>query len=220
MHDIGGIKYKMKVSFLTSWFSDGFTKDFMTCINEYYKSNGSFVFIASDFTDYIKTDKNYKNIISTFNENNIEFTKSYIIDDRTSKEEASKFIEDADIVWISGGDTLKQIKYIKEYNLIKSLQKRDGITIGMSAGSINMAKRVVLAKDVTDNIPELSIYEGIGLVDINIEPHLASASDEHINDLNEAAMHSDIYGIYDNSFIKVIGNKFKIYGDYKLFEKR
>ena len=34
-----------------------------------------------------------------------------------------------------------------------------------------MAKNVAIARDIDDNIPDHSFYKGIGLVDINIEPH-------------------------------------------------
>ena len=42
-----------------------------------------------------------------------------------------------------GGDPKKEMSYINEYDLAKILLDRDGITIGVSAGSINMAKDVI-----------------------------------------------------------------------------
>ncbi len=65
---------------------------------------------------------------------------------------------------------------------------------------------------------KLSIYDGIGLVDINIEPHLDSASKDHMKDIHEASQHAVIYGLYDNAFIKIIDNKLKIYGTYFKYE--
>lgn len=209
----------MKVSFLTSGFPDGFTDDFIKCIKEYYVNDGSMVFVASDFTSHSRTDKHVKIFLDMFKNNNIIFNEFHVVDDRLSQKESFQYIEKADIIWLSGGDTLKQIKYLKDYNLISCLQNRDGITIGMSAGSINMSKRVVLAKDVEDNIPELSIYEGIGLVDINIEPHLDSSSENHLNEILEASQYSTIYGLNDNSFIKIVNNNIDIYGDYSIFKK-
>lgn len=208
----------MKVSFLASGFPDGFTDDFIICIKEYYHNNGSFVFIASDFKGHLKSDTYMNSFLDMFTNSGVIFNEVHIIDDRIIKEEAVQYIDKADVVWIAGGDTLKQISYLKEYNLIPALQRREGITIGMSAGSINMAKRVVLAKDIDDNIPELSIYDGIGLVDINIEPHLDSASEEHMKDIYEASRYSTIYGIYDNTFIKVVNDSMEIYGAYFKYE--
>ncbi|ARC84928.1 peptidase S51 family protein [Clostridium argentinense CDC 2741] len=173
-------------------------------------NNSSFVLVASDFTEHSKTDRYLDVFLSMFGNSGIVFNEVHIIDDRITRGKALQYIEKADIAWIAGGDTLKQIAYLKEYNLIPALQSREGITIGMSAGSINMAKRVVLAKDIDDNVIELSIYDGIGLVDINIEPHLDSASEDYMRDIYEASQYSAIYGIYDNTFIKITN----IYGTY------
>lgn len=204
----------MKVSILTSGFPNGFTDDFIQCVKEYYDYNGSFVFIASDFARHSKTDSHLDAFLSMFKNNGIPFNEVYVIDDRVTKQEAIQYIQTADVVWIAGGDTLKQIAYLEKYNLIPVLQSREGITIGMSAGSINMAKRVVLAKDIEDNIPGLVIYDGIGLVDINVEPHLNSASEEHMKDVYEASQYTTIYGIYDNTFIKIVNSTMEIYGEY------
>ena len=208
----------MKVSILTSGFPNEFTNDFIQYIKEYYHNNGSFVLIASDFAGHSKTDRHTDVFLNMFKDNGIVFDEVHIIDDRITKEKAFQYVEKADIIWISGGDTLKQIAYLKEYNLIPVLQSREGITIGMSAGSINMAKRVVLAKNIDDNVPELSIYDGIGLVDINIEPHLDSASEEHMNEVYEASHYTTIYGIYDNTFIKIVNDTIDIYGVYFKYE--
>ena len=153
-----------------------------------------------------------------FNNNGIVFNEVRVIDDSVTKEQALQYVSEADVKWLAGGDAFKQISYIKEYDLISALQNRDGLTIGMSAGSINMAKRVVLAKDRNDYNPELAIYEGIGLVDINVEPHLDSASEEHIKHIYEASQYATIYGLYDNSFIKVVDDKIEFYGAYFKYE--
>jgi dipeptidase E len=209
----------MKVSILTSGFPNGFTEDFIKCVKEYYHNDGSFVFIASDFAGYSKTEKYMNVFMDMFKNKGIVFNEVHVVDDRISKEKAVEYIEKAAVIWISGGDTLKQIAYIKEFNLIPALQNRDGITIGMSAGSINMAKRVIIAKDIEDNVPELTIYDGIGLVDINVEPHIDSASEEHLKEVYEASKHADIYGIYDNTFIKIVNGTMNIYGVYLKYEK-
>lgn len=204
----------MKVSILTSGFPNGFTNDFIQCVKGYYNKNDSFLFIASDFSGHSKTDKYTNEFLNMFKNNGIVFDKVHVIDDRITKEKAAKYIKEADIIWLAGGDTLKQIVNLKEYNLIPVLQNKEGLIIGMSAGSINMAKKVVLAKDINDNNPKLAIYDGIGLVNINIEPHLDSASEEHMKDIYEASQFTTIYGLYDNSFIKIVDGKMDIYGIY------
>lgn len=208
----------MKVSIFTSGFPNGFTDDFVNCLRQYYYNSGSFLFIASDFSGYSKTDRYTEDILNMFRNKGIVFNEFQVIDDRIIEEKAKQYIENADIIWLSGGDTLKQIAYLKEYKLIPFLQSREGITIGMSAGSINMAKKVVLAKDIDDNIPALSIYDGIGIVDINIEPHLNASNEEHLKDIKEASQYITIYGLYDNSFIKIVNDKIEIFGECFKYE--
>lgn len=111
-----------------------------------------------------------------------------------------------------------QMEAIRNHGLIEALQQRNGITVGLSAGAINMAKKVVLAKDMEDGIPELSIYDGIGLVDFNIEPHLNSATREHIKDVEIAAKVAPIYGLHDEAFLEVGDDGMKVFGEYRLFE--
>jgi len=210
---------KLQISLLTSGFPNGFTNEFIKCIKKYYKNNGAFVYIASDFSGHIKTDKYSMTFVKMFQDDDIKFKTVNIIDDRATKQQAIEYINQADIVWLSGGNTLKQISYINEYNLIPALQNRKGITIGMSAGSINMAKRVVLARDIKDDILELKIYDGIGLVDINIEPHIDGAKKEHLEDIRKASKEATIYGLFDNSFIKIINNEVEYIGEYIKYEK-
>lgn len=209
----------MRVTILTSGFPDGFPDNFIKCIKKYYSCEGSFLFIASNFSAHSKTDEYLETFLSMFKNKGVIFNEVNVLDGRITKEKSLEYIKKSDIIWIAGGDTLMQIESLREYNLISALNNREGITIGMSAGSINLAKRVVLAKDMECNVTELVIYEGIGLVDINIEPHLDTISEEHIKDVYEASQHTAIYGIYDNAFVKVADDKVRVYGDFLKFEK-
>ena len=180
--------------------------------------NSKLAFVASDFAAYENTSK-YMNIFSDlFASKGIVFSERSVIDYRISSDKARAVIGNAEVVWLSGGDTLKQIQHIKKYGLIDTLQKCEGITIGMSAGSIKMAKRVILARDVRENIMDMVIYDGIGLVDYNIEPHLDFSLSEHIGDIIAASKIEPIYGLFDESFIVIAGDTFSIHGEYYLFD--
>lgn len=182
------------------------------------KDASSIVFVASSFNEYDNIDKYSKIILSWFKEIKINFKNIGIIDNRIDSVEASNLIEKADIVLLMGGDTLKQISYIKEYNLIKSLNKRTGITIGISAGAINMSEHVVLAKDESDNIPSTVCYEGIGLTNINIEPHFDFINIEHNKDIFEASTSGKITCLPNESFIRIEEGKTEYYGPYYVIE--
>lgn len=170
-------------------------------------------FIASDFSNYEKTDKYTRTIMSAFNDKNIKFKEVVIIDNRITKDEMKRYLSNSDFVFLHGGDTLKQIKYIKGNELDIEIKKVKNI-MGVSAGAINLAKIVVLARDITDNIPKLSIYEGVGVTDINIEPHFNFYDDIHLKDIIEASFNSKIIVMAEDTYILIDKNKEKIFGNY------
>ena len=93
------------------------------------------------------------------------------------------------------------------------------IVIGMSAGAINMAKKVVLAKDPDDNILELSIYEGLGLTDINIEPHCDFSNKEHWKELEKASEINEIVVMNDDAYI-ICDDDISYYGTYLILKNK
>lgn len=211
-------KAAARVNFLTSAFDEGFSDAFIAALKPCLPPEPSFVFVASDFGGHEKSEKYCNIFLKRFQEKGISFSKTHIVDFSISREMARELIETADVVWLSGGDTLLQISQIREYGLVEPLQNRCDVTIGMSAGSINMARRVVLAKDESDNIPELSVYEGIGLVDLNIEPHVNAASPAHIEEIKEASKVAPIIGLYDGSFLLEAEGRVRIFGKYDVYD--
>lgn len=199
-------------------FKLGYDKELTKLLVSDAKKASKIVFIASSFDDYENTDK-YANIINDwFKSNKIIFKSVNIIDNRVSKEIAVNYINDSDIVVLMGGDTLKQISYIKSYGIIDALKSREGITIGISAGSINMCSHVVLTKDENDNIPSTVCYEGIGLSNVNIEPHFDFINIEHNRDIFEASSHGKIVCLPNTSFIRIEDDKEQYYGNYYVIE--
>lgn len=210
----------MGIHFITSGWPNGFTAVFSEQLKRYLCPQNDFVYIASDFAGHKQTQYYFSQTIQQFAKWGIVFERSAIIDDRITLEQAQEWIRKAGVILLAGGPTLKQMASIQEYRLEKELQNTSAIVIGISAGAINMAKRVVLAKDESDDIPQLSIYPGIGLTEINIEPHLGSADPAHIQDIHEAARHAPIYGLYDESFIVEDHGMRQFFGPYEVFDQR
>ena len=176
-------------------------------------------FVSCEFDDYEGNDHFANKLIRLFKEKEYEFDNTYVIDDRLSNEEMVNCINDSSIVFMLGGDTLEQIKNINKYNLKECITSNNKIVIGMSAGSINMAKKVVLAKDPDDNIPELSIYEGLGITDINIEPHCEFENKEHWIELEKASEVNEIVVMNDDAYI-ICDEDIKYYGTYLLLKNK
>lgn len=206
----------MKVSILTSDFPNGFPTAFGEILNEYIEEGSKLAFVASEFERICeKTDRYCEHFVKMFVQCGIQFDQVSVIDSRMSKEVAQQTIKDAEVIWLSGGDTPTQFSYLKAYELLPFIREHDGVVIGMSAGSINMAKIAVCTKTCEHEKQE--VYEGIGLVDLSVEPHLDK---ENISEeLLQLSREYTLYGMCDDSAI-LCENETVIYlGDIFLIEK-
>ena len=123
-----------------------------------------------------------------------------------------KVIE-ADVIWLSGGDTPTQFYYFQKYGLDKVINQHGGVIIGMSAGSINMAKTSICTLSCGHYKQE--IYDGLGCVDISVEPHFVR--NKVFDELMEVCKNYTIYGLCDDSIIVCSGDNIEFYGEiYKL----
>lgn len=211
----------MKINYLLSGVDKeiGFTNNQVKYLKQDIKDNSIITFIASDFSDIEKTNLYLNIMINWFKNIDITFKEKYLINDLVTPLQAKEYLDKSDIVFIMGGDTLLQIKNINNYDIISNLKNREGITIGISAGSINMADNVTLARDLDDNIPNHSFYKGIGLVNINIEPHFYLDNLKHNPDIIEISKDNKIICLPNESFIRIINNNIDIIGDYYIYDK-
>ncbi len=207
----------MKVQFVTSGFPNGFTTSFLEQLRKFLPQAKSFVMVASDFSAHQKSERYLAQYLREFAQNGMGFSQGMLVDFSVSPQKAVSMIEGADAVWLSGGPTLTQIRHIREYDLADVLREREGVTVGMSAGAINMAKQVLLARDPGDGIDQMCRYEGIGLVDFSIEPHFADAEKSRMADVLAAAecADRDFYGLYDESFIVEAQGSRTFFGPYR-----
>ena len=105
----------------------GFNNNQKKYIKEDIKNNMSITFIASLFDEYERNDTQVKEIINVFKNIDINFKEVHLIDNRVSKEDAYKYIEKTDIVYLMGGSPQLEMKSIIEYNLFNILRNRDGM---------------------------------------------------------------------------------------------
>ena len=188
-------------------------KELKTLLKKDLKDKKKIVFIAADADNYEKTDiycnlgkKYFKKLGIT------EFEK---IDYRTTKFATIKHLETADIIFLNGGNPIKQMEFIKEYEIDSLINNFRGIFIGISAGAMNLAKKVYCSKD--EDIPETIIYEGLGIIDITIEPHFDKNNKEQVKEFLKADL--EVIGLPDKSFIKIDKYGVKnIYGTYYIKE--
>lgn len=208
----------MATCFLTSAFNDGLTEPFAGQLARYWNGGNNFLYIASSFHDPERNERYCDHFCAIFSGIGADFEPE-ILDERVSPEDAPAMIAEADVIFLAGGNVTMQMASFEEYHLREAFAnlKEDAVVIGMSAGSINMAERVVIARDPEDDLPELAVYEGLGLVDLNIEPHFDPEREDHLPDIEEAAAVNPIFALYDGSFIVCDGYEKEIFGRFIYF---
>lgn len=204
----------MKIEYLLSGFDKnvGFTGEVVSLFQQDIKDNSTITFIASSFDNYEKTDKHYNNLIKFFKDININFKNVYLIDNRITKDTAQKYILESDVVFLMGGDPEKEMISIKEYDLVDILRERCGLTIGVSAGSMNMASYVCYLDE--EKGMDILEYDGIGLTNLYIYPHLDLTNIDYIKEIFDVSKKKDLILLPDNSFIRIENGKEKFYGEH------
>jgi len=207
----------MMVKILTSGFPNGFTDDFSSLLKIYIKTGMNFVLVASEFQNiYEKTDWYCNHFLKMFSDCGITFGSVDVIDSRMSRETAQDTVRNADVLWLAGGDTPTQFAYLESYGLIPYIREHKGVIIGMSAGSINMAKTAVCT--LTCEHDELQIYEALGLVEFSVEPHLDK--DNITDELLVISEKYPLYGICDDGAIICTEDNTSYIGDVFLIDNR
>lgn len=204
----------MRINYLFSDISkeQGFNEIQREYLKKDIKNNDTIVFIATTFDDYEKNDLYYNNLIKHFKNIDITFNKAYLIDNRVAKDLAKDYILKSNIIFLMGGDAKKQIDSVKEYDLFEILKSKEGIILGVSAGSMNQSSRVVYKNDYNNYVIE--DYEGLGYIDINIYPHLDFNNIDYLKEVFEVSNYTKTVALPNDSFIRIENNNIDFVGEY------
>ena len=189
-----------------SLVADEFKKDI--------KNYNEIVFIASCPTIGEITDKYVEKYLEWFNRIGIYFKSKIVLDNRIDSIQMINTIKNASLIYLMGGTTPLQMKFLLENKLVEPIREADCLIMGLSAGAINMAKTSILTKTCGHDKQE--IYSGIGLVDKSVEPHFSLANfNEELKKLSYEYL---IYGMCDDSAIIIRNDECSYYGDIYLLK--
>lgn len=162
----------------------------------------SLVFVSAWPDDCARNDEDAAGMHHMFVEYDMAFDSIAVIDRRTSPEDAQRMIRAADCVFLMGGHPTQQMRLIREKGIAAELRASGGVLLGVSAGSINMARR---ALDVWESHEP---YEGVGLTNITIKAHVNPGEEALLQTLREvsAAEKLPICAMEDESAIFITEN--------------
>ncbi len=97
--------------------------------------------------------------------------------------QSEKDLSSYGIIYVCGGNTFKLLKFAREANFknsIVNLLKRNGIYIGVSAGSIIVGPSIEIAGEVAgdDNTIDLEDLTGFGITNLIVLPHYSPELEE------------------------------------------
>lgn len=134
----------------------------------------------------------------------------YAVLDGDNAYEAKKLVMESDLIVLAGGHVPTQNAFFHKIRLPQILKDYDGVVLGISAGSMNMAETVYAQpEEPGESGPDYSRFiPGLGLTDIQICPHYQKVKDYLVDGLRlfeditfPDSMGKRFYALPDGSYI-------------------
>lgn len=129
-------------------------------------------------------------------------------------------LADADILWLSGGNTFYLLDQVRKTGFDEWLKThgRGKVYVGGSASTILMTPTIAIADGVDENVVGLKDLTGLGYVDFEINVHCDATMLEQTADYASKSKHN-VYALDDLSAIAVESGKTEVLsgGSWKLY---
>ena len=129
-----------------------------------------FVFVASNPNGFEKTDSYATIIMESFRLAGFNFKECIVVDNR-NKDNLQDLIQRAGVVYLAGGHVPTQNDFIQSIGLKELLLNYNGVIIGQSAGSMNLAEVVYNYPEDISEINDPKFLKGLGITNLSIVPH-------------------------------------------------
>ncbi len=148
----------------------------------------------------------------------IMFDEYHLINYCLQKEDAQTLIQNASVIFLLGGDTVKQNGFLMEYELSDSIKESKAVVMGASAGAINMSAKWLCSKNFGYKVERSSFYDGIGLADFSVLSHFDLENNIALlqNELSLFSKEINIYASNKDCAVRVKGEKIDILGNVYL----
>lgn len=199
------------LGFFSGFPTHHFTDEIAEVLREELPVRGRLVFISAWPEDYGRNDEDRDGMHQMFAERGMAFAEHFVIDRRTSPAEAAELVREADCVFLMGGDPMLQMQLIRDLGLVLELRESHAVILGVSAGAMNMGKRVA---DIWES---KAFYEGIGLADLTIKAHF-TPGEWFVPLLQELSREHPILAMEDESAVFIRDDEKRVLGRTYLFD--
>jgi len=205
----------MKTHYYLGWFNNYFPENLGRVLQEDITDRKSIAMISSNpslYEDDGATERSW------LDQAGIIFDEYHLINYRVQKEDAQTLIKNASVIFLLGGNTIKQNEFLMEYELSDLIKKSRAVVMGASAGAINMSAKWLCSKNFGYKVELSTVYNGIGLDDFSVLSHfdlennIALVQDE----LSSLSEEMNIYASNKDCAVRVKGDKVDIIGNVYL----
>ena len=196
--------------------------DFFPRLRAVWPEHARIVLIVAEPEDAVKNDERKANLLESLALSHLPYESVRMCDDRTA-DQLPQWMKDCNVLFLSGGHTLRQNRFFHRLGLKSLLEDFDGVLVGTSGGSMNSAS-VVYAQpewegDTTD--PDYVLFpEGLGLTDVMILPHYYLYQETVLDGLRliedmaiPDSMGRTIHAFPDGTYLWLHDGKSEIVGD-------
>lgn len=173
----------MTVFVASSPFIDGADRAILNPQNEFVDRirsvlppNPRALFICSNPEDHEGTCRFGADTVSAFALAGMAFSSYHVLDGE-NEADATYLVADSDLIILAGGHVPTQLQFFHKIQLKELLEDYGGTVLGISAGSMNMAREVYIQpEEPGESIPSFQRFgPGLGLADVAILPHYQKA---------------------------------------------
>ncbi|MGE7602499.1 Type 1 glutamine amidotransferase-like domain-containing protein [Peribacillus sp. NPDC097675] len=208
----------MSTHYYLGWFDNFFPDNLGRVLQGDITDRNSLAMISSNpllFEDDGATERSW------FDQAGIMFDEYHLINYHVQKEDAQTLIQNASVIFLLGGNTLEQNRFLMEYELSDSIKKSRAVVMGASAGAINMSAKWLCSKSFGYKVEMSSVYDGIGLDNFSVLSHFDLENNIALiqGELSPLSEEIDIYASNKDCAIRVKGDKIDILGNVYLISR-
>ncbi|MCR8854127.1 Type 1 glutamine amidotransferase-like domain-containing protein [Lysinibacillus fusiformis] len=208
----------MKTHYYLGWFNDFFPENLGRVLEEDIADRKSLAMISSN--PLLNEDVGAAER-SWLDQAGIMFEDYHLINYHVQKEDAQAFIQNASAIFLLGGDTLKQNRFLIDYELSNIIKKSTAVVLGASAGAINMSAKWLCSKNFGYPVEKSSLYDGIGLDNFSVLSHFDLENNMELvqDELSSLSEELNIYASNKDCAVRVKGDNADILGNVYLISQ-